>query len=91
MIRFRLIAPLVAFCLFAGGHSLPFAPDFAQAQVVWSLSKARGVEVVSFACRYMLRRADNRWRIAHAVALDEAEKLAQPSPRAPLLRLSQQT
>jgi hypothetical protein len=64
--------------------------DFAQAQVVWSLGKARGVEVVSFASRYMLRHADNRWRIVHAVALDDVEKLTQPAPRAPLLRLSQQ-
>ena len=62
--------------------------DFAQAQIVWSLCKARGVEVVSFARRYTLRHADNRWRIAHAVALDEVEKLAQPVARAPLLRLS---
>jgi hypothetical protein len=62
--------------------------DFAEAQVVWSLTKARGVEVVSFSCRYTLRHADNRWRIAHAVALDEVETLMQPAPRAPLLRLS---
>jgi potassium efflux system protein len=32
LIRFRLIALLVAFCLLAGGHSLPFAPDYVQAQ-----------------------------------------------------------
>jgi ketosteroid isomerase-like protein len=66
--------------------------DFAQGQAIWSLSNGRGQEVTSFARHYTLRRAFNgslgRWRIVHAVALEEAEKLARrQGPRAPILTL----
>lgn len=61
--------------------------DFAQARVVWSLGNARGHDVVSVACLYTLRYAQGRWRILHAVALDEAEKLARRNARAAILSL----
>jgi ketosteroid isomerase-like protein len=61
--------------------------DFAQGRAIWSLSNARGHDVMSFACHYTLRHAQGRWRIVHAVALDEAEKLARQKPRAAILSL----
>lgn len=61
--------------------------DFAQARAIWSLSNARGHDVMSFACHYTLRHAQGRWRIAHAVGLDEADKLARQKPRAAILTL----
>jgi hypothetical protein len=42
---------------------------------------------MSFACHYTLRHAQGRWRIVHAVALDEAQKLARQKPRAAILSL----
>lgn len=62
--------------------------DFAQARIVWSLSNTRGTEMASFASAYTLRRADGRWRIAHAVTLDEAAKLATFRRQAPMLSLT---
>jgi ketosteroid isomerase-like protein len=61
--------------------------DFAQAQAIWSLSNARGHDVASFASHYTLRHVQGRWRIAHAVALDEAEKRTRQKPWAPILSL----
>jgi len=56
--------------------------DFARGEAVWSFSDSRGREGGNLASAYTLRRslqaADARWRIAHAVTLDEAEKLAGP-------------
>ena len=52
--------------------------DFAQARVIWSLANARGADVVSFSCRYTLRHAGGKWRIAYAVTLDEVDRLARP-------------
>ncbi len=62
--------------------------DFARAEVRWSLSNARGMEVTDFASSYTLRRADRRWRIAHAVSLDEALQPANLVPRGPVLSLN---
>ena len=64
------------------------SPDFARAVVRWSLGNARGMEVTGFSCSYTLRHADRRWRIAHAVALDEAARLAGLTPRGPMLSLT---
>jgi hypothetical protein len=54
--------------------------EFARGEAVWSFSNARGTDVANLASAYTLRRsmlpAGNRWRIVHALALDEAEKLA---------------
>jgi hypothetical protein len=53
--------------------------DFARGEAVWSFSDTRGREGGSLASAYTLRRTPQptggRWRIAHAVALDEAEKV----------------
>ncbi|WP_374654342.1 hypothetical protein [Dongia sp.] len=61
--------------------------DFALARAIWSLGDTRGRDAVSFGCLYTLRRAQGRWRIVHAVALDERSKLARRKPRAAILGL----
>lgn len=54
--------------------------EFARGEAVWSFSNSRGSDVASLASAYTLRRtmlpAGGRWRVVHALALDEAEKLA---------------
>lgn len=54
--------------------------EFARAEVVWAFSNARGSDIANLASAYTLRRTTlpmgGRWRIVHALALDEAEKLA---------------
>lgn len=53
--------------------------EFARAEAVWAFSNHRGSEVANLASAYTLRRTTMptgaRWRIVHAVALDEAENL----------------
>lgn len=63
------------------------AADFARAAVRWSLSNARGMEVAGFAGSYTLRQAGGRWRIAHAVSLDDGLQQADLAPRGPVLSL----
>jgi hypothetical protein len=65
--------------------------DFARAEAVWSFSNARGMDVASLASAYTLRRTTlptcARWRIVHALALNEAENL-RPAKR-PTLALAE--
>ena len=61
--------------------------DFARAEVRWSLSNARGMDITGFASSYTLRQADRRWRIAHAVSLDDGVSPADLAPRGPVLSL----
>ena len=64
--------------------------DFARAEAVWSFSNTRGTDVANLASAYTLRRttlsAGARWRIVHALVLDEAENL-RPAKR-PTLSLA---
>lgn len=69
-------------------HAL--SDDFARAEVVWAFSNTRGTDIANLASAYTLRRtslpAGARWRIVHALALDEAENL-RPARR-PTLALA---
>jgi len=64
--------------------------EFARGEAVWAFSNMRGTEVANLASAYTLRRttspAGARWRIVHALALDEAENL-RPTKR-PTLSLA---
>lgn len=63
---------------------------FAQARAIWSLANGRGADVISIGCAYTLRQslgqALGKWRIVHAVTLDDMDrrrplKLNLASPR----------
>jgi hypothetical protein len=64
--------------------------EFARAEAVWAFSNTRGADVANLASAYTLRRTTlpmgGRWRIVHAVALDEAENLA--TLKRPMLSLA---
>ncbi|MBI2256280.1 MAG: hypothetical protein HYU58_16775 [Proteobacteria bacterium] len=64
--------------------------EFARAEAVWSFTDPRGRDAANLASAYTLRRAalpdGGRWRIVHALALDDAERIG--TAKRPLLVLS---